>query len=105
MTEPRFSGDARLSPVGGIAGPVKISLVRFTDSGRTYWHSHNGGQVLYVTEGEGRHQVRGGEVETISTGDSVVVAPGIEHWHGAARGTTMAHLAISGGVIHWLEEA
>ena len=44
----------------------------------------------------------------IRPGDTVWFAPGEEHWHGAAPGTMMCHLAIQeaedGQVADWLEQ-
>jgi quercetin dioxygenase-like cupin family protein len=50
--------------------------------------------VLHVTEGAGLVQRRSGAVEAIRVGDSVRIAPGEWHWHGAAPTTFMTHLAI-----------
>jgi len=58
------------------------------------WHRHPLGQVLVATEGTGFVQRRGGPVETIQVGDTVYIAPGDWHWHGAALATSMTHLAI-----------
>ena len=35
---------------------------------------------------------------------TVTTAPGEWHWHGAARGTFMVHLAVSGGTTEWAEQ-
>ena len=32
---------------------LNIGAVHFTPGARTAWHSHEGGQMLYVTEGRG----------------------------------------------------
>ena len=40
---------------------------------------------------------------TIRAGDVVVVAGGEWHWHGAAPGHFMAHLALSEGGAEWGE--
>jgi quercetin dioxygenase-like cupin family protein len=50
--------------------------------------------VLFVTEGSGLVQSRGGPVESIAAGDSVCTAPGEWHWHGAAPTTAMSHTAV-----------
>ena len=49
--------------------------VRFTPSARTAWHSHAVGQTLYVTEGRGLIQARGGEINEIRAGD-IITTPG-----------------------------
>jgi len=46
--------------------------------------THPFGQTIYVTEGIGRCQRRGGPVEVIRPGDRVYFEPGEDHWHGAA---------------------
>jgi quercetin dioxygenase-like cupin family protein len=85
--------------------PVRVNVVRFEAGTRNHWHRHQGGQVLHVVEGEGRVQSRGGEVRLIRIGDSVTVAPGEEHWHGAGPDGPMAHIAISVGDTFWSEPA
>jgi len=83
--------------------PVTIGSVHFTPGARSAWHSHSVGQTLYVTEGEGRVQSRGGPVLTIRPGD-VVSTPGDEwHWHGAAPDHFMTHLSLTEGDTEWGE--
>ena len=68
--------------------------VHFPPGARTAWHSHPLGQTLFVTEGEGRTQSKGGPVRVIRAGDTVTIAAREEHWHGAAPGIFMTHLAL-----------
>jgi quercetin dioxygenase-like cupin family protein len=91
-----FTGEAWITPVVQPGGESRnqVDSVRFTPGCRTVWHRHPLGQVLIVTEGTGRVQRRGGPVETIHVGDTVHVAPGEWHWHGAAPAGAMTHLAI-----------
>jgi quercetin dioxygenase-like cupin family protein len=44
---------------------VSASSVHFTPGARTAWHTHPNGQTIYVTEGVGLAQRRGGPVEVI----------------------------------------
>src|SRR5919202_6532093 len=73
---------------------VSASSVRFTPGARTAWHRHPNGQTIFVTEGMGLCQRRGGPIEVIRPGDSVFFEPGEEHWHGAAPNRLMVHVAI-----------
>jgi quercetin dioxygenase-like cupin family protein len=73
---------------------LSASSVHFTPGARTAWHTHPNGQTIYVTEGLGRCQRRGGPVEIIRPGDRVFFEPGEEHWHGAAPNRFMTHLAM-----------
>jgi quercetin dioxygenase-like cupin family protein len=73
---------------------LSASSVHFTPGARTAWHIHPNGQTIWVTEGVGLAQRRGGPVETIRPGDRVFFEPGEEHWHGAAPDRFMTHLAM-----------
>jgi quercetin dioxygenase-like cupin family protein len=76
------------------ASRVGAASVHFTPGARTAWHTHPGGQTLYVLEGVGLCQRRGGPVEVIRPGDRVFFEPGEEHWHGATATRFMTHIAI-----------
>ena len=74
---------------------------------RTHWHRHPLSQTVFVTEGVGLCQRRGGPVEVIRPGDRVLFEADEEHWHGAAPNRLMVHLAINEAdaehaVVHWL---
>jgi quercetin dioxygenase-like cupin family protein len=84
--------DAVAAPSDG--SRVSVSNVHFTPGARTAWHTHPHGQTIFVTEGIGRAQRRGGPIETIYPGDRVFFEPGEDHWHGAAPDRFMIHLAI-----------
>ena len=84
--------DAVATPSG--ASRLSASSVHFTPGARTAWHTHPNGQTIYVTEGVGRVQRRGGPIGVILPGDRVFFEPGEEHWHGATRTRFMTHLAM-----------
>ena len=92
-----FTGDVYLDAVAAATAPgrVQANLVHFTPGARTAWHTHPLGQTIYVTEGVGLCQTRGGAIEVIRPGDRVVFAPDEHHWHGAAPNRFMAHLALN----------
>lgn len=73
---------------------LNASSVHFTPGARTAWHTHPNGQTIWVTEGVGLAQRRGGPIEVIRPGDRVYFAPGEEHWHGAAATRLMTHVAM-----------
>jgi quercetin dioxygenase-like cupin family protein len=76
------------------ASRLSASSVHFTPGARTHWHTHPHGQTIYVTEGIGLAQRRGGPVEVLRPGDRVFFEPGEDHWHGAAATRFMTHLAM-----------
>lgn len=95
-----FTGDVFMDAIAAGQEPsrVRVNAVRFTPSARTAWHSHALGQTLYVTDGRGLIQSRGGDRTEIRAGD-VVYTPADEwHWHGAAPDHFMSHLSITEGV-------
>jgi len=84
--------DAVASPSD--ASRLSASSVHFTPGARTAWHTHPKGQTIYVLEGIGLVQRRGGPIEVIRPGDRVFFEPGEQHWHGAAPNRFMTHLAM-----------
>jgi quercetin dioxygenase-like cupin family protein len=91
-----FTGAVYLDQVAAPAGGSRISAssVHFTPGARTAWHTHPNGQTIWVTEGVGLCQRRGGRIEVIRPGDRVFFEPGEEHWHGAAATRFMTHIAM-----------
>ena len=91
-----FTGDVWFDQIVPLDGPQhgRCNSVHFAPGARTAWHKHLNGQLLYVTEGVGLTQVRGGDVVIIRMGESVWCPPDMEHWHGAAPDHFMTHLAV-----------
>jgi quercetin dioxygenase-like cupin family protein len=73
---------------------VNASNVHFAPGARTAWHAHPHGQTIWVTQGIGLVQRRGGPVEAVHPGDRVFFEPGEDHWHGAAPDRLMTHLSM-----------
>lgn len=97
-----FSAPVTRRDYGALEQPAGTALiVSFPAGVRTDWHSHPGGQVLYVVEGKGRVATRNGEVANVAEGDLVYAPPGEEHWHGASVDDPMRHLALSFGDTSW----
>jgi len=105
-----FTGDVYIDQVAVPAGTSTFAAaaVHFTPGARTAWHTHPNGQTIWVLEGVGLCQRRGGPVEVIRPGDRVFFEPGEDHWHGAAATRFMAHVAMQqadadGNVVTWGE--
>jgi quercetin dioxygenase-like cupin family protein len=92
-----FTGDVYIDAIAVAPAPARVraNLVHFTPGARTAWHTHPLGQTIYVTEGVGLCQRRGGPIEVIRPGDRVFFEPDEEHWHGATPTRFMAHLALN----------
>jgi quercetin dioxygenase-like cupin family protein len=98
-----FTGEVWIDPItrGLPPSQLNVAAVHFTPGARTAWHSHDGGQTLYVTEGRGLVQARGREIVEINPGDVVFAPDGEEHWHGASPDQLMTHLSITEGAPRW----
>ena len=77
---------------------VPIGNVTFEPGCRNNWHIHHakegGGQILLVTGGRGWYQEWGQPARQLHAGDVVVIPAGVKHWHGAAKDSWFAHLAV-----------
>jgi len=91
-----FTGAVYLDTVAAPSNGSRLSAssVHFTPGARTAWHTHPHGQTIYVLEGVGFAQRRGGPIEVIRPGDRVFFEPSEHHWHGAAPNRFMTHLAL-----------
>ncbi|MEE8584548.1 MAG: cupin domain-containing protein [Acidobacteriota bacterium] len=92
-----FTGSARVQRVVSAPGPprIKTYLVEFQPGARTHWHSHSGVQLLIVLKGRCLVQKWAKAVRQVEAGGQVSIAPGEKHWHGAAPGAAMAHVAVN----------
>ena len=104
-----FSGTVRVDPLFQAGEPTRVSggQVTFEPGARTMWHTHPLGQTLYVIQGVGRVQAKGGPIREIKAGDVVWIPPNEKHWHGAAPTTGMVHVAmhesLNGEHVVWME--
>lgn len=97
-------GNVERRDYGVIDEPPGTALaVSFAAGARTNWHSHPGGQVLYILEGQARVAARDGAPVSLGPGDLVTALPDEEHWHGAGPDGPMTHLAIQFGDTAWRE--
>jgi quercetin dioxygenase-like cupin family protein len=94
--------------VGSAPSRLRVFRVSFEPGARTAWHTHPVGQTLHVLTGSGLVQLEGQPIQEIHPGDTVIIAPGERHWHGAGPNNTMVYLAIQesdaqGVDVTWLE--
>jgi quercetin dioxygenase-like cupin family protein len=91
-----FAGDVWFDVIyrGEEPSRARANMVKFAPGARTAWHSHGLGQTLYIVEGIALIQSRGGDLIEAYPGDIIYTPPGEEHWHGAAPGRFMIHLAL-----------
>ncbi|MDP3071856.1 MAG: cupin domain-containing protein [Opitutaceae bacterium] len=106
-----FTGVVRVDELAGAAAPgsaVRVVRVAFEPGARTAWHTHPHGQILQILNGVARVQRAGEPLLEVQAGDAVWFEPGERHWHGAAPGGPMVHLAVqladaAGQNVTWLD--
>lgn len=87
---------------------VVTANVTFEPGCHNNWHIHHkGGQILLVTSGRGYYQKWGKPAQELHAGDVVNIPPEVKHWHGAAKESWFAHVAIEvpadGASNEWCE--
>jgi len=97
ITSNNFAGTAYLHKMGAKDTALHASFgnVTFEPKARTNWHSHPGGQVLFITEGKGYYQAKGEPARLLRKGDVVEIPRNVVHWHGAAPDSEFTHIAVS----------
>ncbi len=92
-----FSGTVWLKMFGANDSTlhVRYGNVTFEPKARTNWHSHPGGQILFITEGTGYYQAIDQPVRLLQKGDVVEIPRNTVHWHGAAPDSEFSHIAVS----------
>ncbi|PSJ40980.1 cupin domain-containing protein [Sphingomonas deserti] len=105
-----FTGAVSIDPLFDAVAPARATaaIVTFEPGARSAWHTHPLGQRLVVTAGLGWTQMEGGPIEELRPGDVLWCPPDVKHWHGAAPGTAMTHIAIQeakdGKAVTWMEK-
>ena len=105
-----FTGQVRVQALSPANDSINASSawVTFEPGARSAWHTHPRGQYLVVTAGSGLTQEWGKRVQPLKEGDVVWCPPGVKHWHGAAPGSALTHLALTGALdgkaVQWMEK-
>ena len=108
--EDYFTGQVRVDPLFAASDEIKASAayVTFEPGARSAWHTHPAGQRLVVVSGVGLTQEWGKPVQPLHEGDVVWCPPGVKHWHGAAPGSALTHIAMTGTLdgksVEWMEK-
>jgi quercetin dioxygenase-like cupin family protein/quinol monooxygenase YgiN len=82
---------------------ASVAHVYFPPGVRTDWHRHDGEQLLYFIEGDGRVALRDSRSLECQAGDIVRIDAGSSHWHGASAEHSATHLAVTVGDTLWEE--
>ena len=91
-----FSGNSYLAPVS--TEQIPIFNVTFEPGCINNWHIHHaksgGGQMLICVGGRGYYQEWGKDAVEMTPGTLINIPAEVKHWHGAAKNSWFAHLAI-----------
>ena len=82
---------------------IRTLRYEFARGARTNWHSHAGGQVVFIERGRMRTQERGKTVQEFAPGAVIRTEPDVVHWHGARPDETLTQVALSFGATSWLQ--
>ena len=99
-TTPQFTGTSTVMDGKDLSAARRS----FEPAARTYWHSHDNGQLLLVEKGTMRVQKRGDKMRELKVGESDYTGPNIVHWHGAGPKEPLVQINVgfSGG-SKWYE--
>jgi quercetin dioxygenase-like cupin family protein len=98
-----FTGTVWAEPILRDVQGVTVNTVFFPPGARTHWHTHETGQILFVTHGRGFAVNEAGDGGEILPGDIVWVDGGERHWHGGGPDSYLTHIAVSLGEPAWQE--
>lgn len=108
----RFTGTVELEMLNatpahieaGVDGP-DTALVHFHDGAVSFWHSHPGGQQLFVVSGQARVGTESDGEVALAVGTLVACPADEMHWHGAMPGADTTLLAVTWGVTAWTDRS
>ena len=101
QNEPRFTGKSVVMDGKDLSAARRS----FEAGARTFWHSHDNGQLLLVEDGRMRTQKKGGAIKELGKGESDYTGPKVVHWHGAVSGQALVQINVGfGGETRWMEQ-
>ena len=86
------------------AADLRTVRFQYEPGARSYWHVHDGIQVLMIEKGRGRFQQQGKPLREMLPGQPVFLEPGVPHWHGAAPDEGLTWISTSIGGVKWMQE-
>lgn len=92
----RYTGEVWTDDLADGAPPHRthVARVSFSPGARTAWHTYPFGQILHVISGIGLVCRAAEHPILLTAGDTIAIAPGERHWHGATLEHAFVHLAI-----------
>ena len=98
---PRFTGKSETMD----GKELSVARRSFEAGARSYWHSHDNGQLLLVEDGRMRTQKKGEPMKELGKGESDYTGSKVVHWHGAAPGQSLVQINVGfGGQTQWMDQ-
>lgn len=99
----RYSGEALIETLRSATSPKDPDVLRcHYDVGVvTNWHSHPGGQLLYVLSDAGVIGTENDGEVNLSKGELISVPPIERHYHGSTHELDSDFLVLTWGVTKW----
>ena len=83
------------------AADIRTVRFQYEAGARSYWHTHEGSQILILEKGRGRVQEQGKPLREMLPNQPVFLAAGVAHWHGAAPDEGLTQIAVNIGGVKW----
>jgi len=100
----RFTGKQQMLEAAS-SETLRAARGRFEAGTRSYWHSHETGQLIFVQEGRARLQRKGEPIKDLKAHESDFTEANVLHWHGAAPDQAAVLTTVAfGGSTKWLDE-
>ena len=84
------------------AADVRAVRFQYEAGARSYWHTHDGVQILALERGRGRMQIQGQPIQELVPNQPVLLPAGVAHWHGAAPNEGLTQIAVNVGGLKWM---
>ncbi len=103
INQDRYNGEALVETLRSATSPKDPDVLHchYETGVVTNWHSHPGGQLIYVLSDEG---VIGNESDgevTVTRGELISVPPVERHYHGSTHREDSDFLVLTWGVTNW----
>ncbi len=103
INQDRYSGEALIETLRSATSPKDPDVLHchYEKGVVTNWHSHPGGQLLYVLSDSGVIGTEEDGEVTLSKGELVNVPPIERHYHGSTHQNESEFLVLTWGVTKW----
>jgi quercetin dioxygenase-like cupin family protein len=81
---------------------LRVARFQYEAGARSYWHAHDGLQLLMPESGRLRFQIRGQKIQELGPNQPVYLPAGVAHWHGGTPDQGLTQIAVNMGGVKWM---